>query len=72
MFLQVFALHTKLLRIPLLNAVITTLTCRGLCSQMEITGTAKILLTRRASKDAPVAVSLSKPMRGDARVVGIL
>lgn len=39
---------------------------------MEITGTAKILLTRRVSKDAPVAVSLSKPMRGDARVVGIL
>ena len=38
---------------------------------MEITGTAKILLTRRASKDAPVAVSLSKPMSGDARVVGI-
>jgi hypothetical protein len=32
----------------------------------------KILLTRRVSGDAGVVVSLSKPMRGDAHVVGIL
>jgi len=33
---------------------------------------AKILLTRRASKDVPGVVSLSKLMREDAHVVGIL
>jgi hypothetical protein len=35
-------------------------------------GLVKNLLTRRVSKDATVAVSLSKPMRGDAHVVGII
>ncbi len=39
---------------------------------MEVTGGGKILLTRRVSGDAGVMVSLLKPKRRDAPVVGML
>ncbi len=47
------------------------LSCRGLCSQMQITGAANILLTRRVSRDVLAARYLLKLMERGVHVADI-